>query len=249
VSNQLKRRKKISGMTWIFLGLLVFFISAAAFTAVVSPLRRGTGMGRITIAKLPPRSYFGTNTFETAEGGVTFTHVVPPGSPADKAGMVGGDIITSFDGKPVKEDDELREVLANTPVGKTVEVIYLRDGETHTTQLTTISKEEFDRLDGAFDQRPEGRGRFGYDDDNSERVPIPGTKLFGVRLNDISQSLPADMAGIKEGDIVIEFGGVPIRTPEELSWRVRRAIPYEPVTVVLMRNGEKLEIPVKMGKQ
>jgi serine protease Do len=73
--------------------------------------------------------------------------------------------------------------------------------------------------------------------------------MFGVRLDDVSPSLPADMAGIKNGDIIIEFGGVPIRTPEELASRVRRAIPYEPVNVVLMRGGERLEIPVKMGRK
>ena len=48
-----------------------------------------------------------------------------------------------------------------------------------------------------------------------ERVPIPGTKLSGVRLDNILQSRAADLAGVKEGDIVIEFDGIPIRTPEE----------------------------------
>ena len=57
------------------------------------------------------------------------------------------------------------------------------------------------------------------------------------------------MAGIKKGDIVIEFDGVPIRTPGELSARVKRAVPYNTIKVVVMRETEKIEIPVKMGKQ
>jgi S1-C subfamily serine protease len=56
------------------------------------------------------------------------------------------------------------------------------------------------------------------------------------------------MAGIKERDIVVEWDGVPIRTPEELLSRVRRAIPYSTVKVVVYRGEERLEIPVKMGK-
>jgi len=79
-------------------------------------------------------------------------------------------------------------------------------------------------------------------------VPVPGTNIFGVILNDVSSSMPADLAGIKEGDIIIEFDGVPIRTPQELHARVRRALPYSTVKVVLMREGQKMEIPVKMGK-
>jgi S1-C subfamily serine protease len=70
-----------------------------------------------------------------------------------------------------------------------------------------------------------------------------------VKVNTILRSRPADLAGIKEGDIITEFGGTPIRTPRELRMRVLRAIPYSTVTVVVIREGEKLEIPVKMGKQ
>ncbi len=80
-------------------------------------------------------------------------------------------------------------------------------------------------------------------------MPIPGTKMFGVRLDDIEANLPADIAGVKDGDIVIEFDGIPIRTPEELVSRVRRALPYSTINLIVMRGAERLEIPVKMGKQ
>jgi len=55
---------------------------------------------------------------------------------------------------------------------------------------------------------------------------------------------------------VIELDGIPIRTRDEFLMRVRRALPYSTVKLVVMRQGEaegspvqKLEIPVKMGKQ
>jgi serine protease DegS len=72
--------------------------------------------------------------------------------------------------------------------------------------------------------------------------------MFGVQLNDINKNNPADIAGVQEGDIVIEFGGVPIRTPAEFLARVRRAVPASVVDVVVIRNGERIVIPVKMGK-
>lgn len=242
-----KRRKRMSGMTWMFIGLLIFFISAAAFTAIVTPIRRT--LIPSTSAPAPPRAYVGVNSFETGEGGVTFDNVEPPGAPADKAGLVGGDIVTSFDGQVVHTDDEMTDLMRRTPIGKAAEVIYVRDGESQTTTLTPVSNEEFDRLVKEFRNRPEGRGLFGFDDDETERVPIPGTKLFGVKVNDITPNRPADLAGVKDGDIIIEFDRTPIRTPEELSARVIRAIPYSTIKVVIMRGTEKLEIPVKMGKQ
>jgi serine protease Do len=238
----------MSGMTWMFLGLLIFFIAAAVFTAIVTPIRRGGGVAVITRPSVP-RAYVGVDAFDTVEGGVSFSNVEPPGSPADAAGLVGGDIITTFDGQTITSDDQIMEMLGQMPIGRTVDVVYLRDGETKNTKLTTISREEYSRLEKAFNTRPEGKGRFGFDDDSTERVPIPGTRKFGIRLDDISQSLPADLAGIKAGDIVIEFDGVPIRTPEELAARVNRAIPYSTIDVLLLRGTEQLTIPVKMGKR
>ena len=242
-----KRAKKMSGMAWMFIGLLIFFIAAAAFTAVVTPIRRA--MPAVPAPPPPPRAMLGVSPLEDAEGGVTFDNVLAPGSPADKAGLVGGDVITSFDGQVVHDEDQMTDLMRRTPIGKPVEVIYVRDSETKTTTMTTVSKEEFDRLLQDFRNRPEGRGLFGFDDDDAERVAIPGTKIFGVKVNDIGQSRPADLAGVKNGDIIIEFDGTPIRTPEELSSRVVRAIPYSTINVVLMRGNERLEIPVKMGKQ
>jgi membrane-associated protease RseP (regulator of RpoE activity) len=241
-----KPRKRMSGMSWMFIALLVFFLAAAAFTAIVTPIRRS-----VTTISVPdkPRAYFGVGSFETTDDGVTFDNVEPPGSPADKAGLVGGDIITSFDGHQVKSEDEIMELLGNTTIGKAVDVVYSRDGEQKTTKLAPIGQDEYRRLEREFDARPGGKGLLGFDDGNTERVPIPGTKQFGVKLEEIHQNRPADIAGIKEGDIVIEFDGVPIRTSDELSARVRRAVPYNTIKVVIVRGTETIEIPVKMGKQ
>lgn len=243
-----KRARKMSGMTWMFIGLLIFFISAAAFTAIVTPIRRMMPP-RAAAPPPPPRAMLGISPFEDAEGGVTFDNILTPGGPADKAGLVGGDVITSFDGKVVHDDDDMTDLMRGTPIGKAVEVIYIRDGEVKTTTLTPISKEDFDRLAKEFRDRPEGRGLFGFDDGDTERVPVPGTKIFGVRVDDIRRNLPADLAGVKNGDIIIEFDGAPIRTTDELNSRVNRALPYSPVKVVLMRGAQRLEILVKMGKE
>ena len=266
----LKKKRRLSGMSWVFIGLLVFFICAAAFTALVSPMRnnRGVGIVRAPVVK----SYIGVDEFQNTDQGVMFQAVSAPGGPADQAGLIGGDVILKFDGQPVQDEDRMDELMVNTPVGKTVEIEYLRDGEKKTTKLTTISQQEYTRLSRNFDRRPEGRAAFGYDDDDAERVLVPGTNIYGVKLGDILRSRPADLAGIKSGDIVTEFDGVPIRTPEEFLMRVRRAMPYSTVKLVVMRNKtappepvegeepppppqepskefEKIEIPVKLGRQ
>ena len=240
-----KKKRRISGMAWIFIIIGLLFALGGVLTAV----RRSVGPRAPFAATAPaPRSHFGVDGFENATGGVTFENVEPPGSPADKAGLVGGDVITTFDGRSVTDEDEMIEFLRQTPIGKTVEVIYIRDGETKKTQLTTIPEAEVNALRRAFSSRPEGRGYFGFDDDRVTRISEPATKTYGVRLDYVERNGPAELFGLQVGDIITTFDGVPIRTPGELLSRVRRAIPKKPTEIVVIRGGETLKIPVTLGR-
>lgn len=238
-------KRRLSGFTWILIGITGIFVVGL----LISTLRRQQAP-QPRIAEAPPEIYFGVHEFINAgEDGVTFNDVYPPDSPADKAGLVGGDIITTFDGHPIKEKSAMLAVLRQMPAGKTSELIYLRDGEKKKTNVTTISAEQFRQLEENFENRKGGQGQLGFEDHSSRVVQIEGTNISGVQLNDLSSSGPAALAGIQEGDVVIEFDGAPIRKRGELVMRVRRATPYSTVKVVVMRNTQKLEIPVKIGKR
>ncbi|HEX8653344.1 MAG TPA: PDZ domain-containing protein [Pyrinomonadaceae bacterium] len=234
-------RRRVHWIVWLVLALVIGSVTGGS---LLSPfgLRR-SGSSTHTSA---PLSYLGLDNFKNGTGGVTFDYVTPPGGPADKAGLLGGDIITTFDGQPVRNTKDLSKLLEATPVGKTVDVTFIRDGETKQTQMTTISEDEQERLEDLADDRPEGEGYIaeGYDIDV---VPAPGTNHNGVRLNDISENKPADIAGLRDGDIVIEFDGLPMRTRRELESRIVRAMPRSTVKVVVIRGTERLEIPVKIG--
>lgn len=70
-----------------------------------------------------------------AAAGALVGHVMP-GSPAAKAKFLPGDIIVSFAGKAVKENDALPLMVADTPVGKAVPVEVIRAGKRETLQVT-----------------------------------------------------------------------------------------------------------------
>lgn len=226
-------------MVWIIVPMMI-----AGMTGGFRSKMSSRSGGRSVASASAQLSTLGVG-LKTAQGGAFIESVTTPGSAADKAGLVGGDVVTSFDGKAVKSESDLRNILGSTPVGKTVEVVYLRDGETKTTQLTTLSEKENARLSEAFANRPEGMGFLGVAD--LKRVQVPGRSIYGVKLDEVNENRPADTAGLLEGDIVIEFDRAPIRTSEEFGKRIDRALPRSTVNVVVVRGIERLEIPVKMG--
>ena len=237
-----QRKGRISGLAWLLIGIGALFF-AGLLLSTLRTQRPPNNRSTLQSAE----NYFGVREFVNVSGGVTFSDVYPPDGPADKAGLVGGDIINSFDGKPVRNRDELLDLLRQTPVARTVEVTYVRDGETKKTKLTTISREQVAMLADDFENRPAGHGQLGFED--TETVAVEGAGISGVRLNKLSANGPAALAGIQEGDIVVELDGVPIRNRGEFLTRVRRAIPDSTVNVVVMRASQRLEIPVKIGKR
>lgn len=239
----LKRRKKgLGGISWIFIAVILFFVLGGAASYLAPPFRRagaGFGVG-------PPKPFFGVSGFRNTEGGVTFEAVDPPGGPADKAGLIGGDVIVAFAGQTITNSDQMSELLSKQPIGKTSDLVFIRDGDTKTTKITTISKGDFDQLANAFRRRPEGQGKLGINDYDS--VEVPGTKIHGVQIT-VDDNMAAALAGLVNGDIIIEFDKVPIRTRGELEARIHRGVPYSIVPVVIMRGNNRLEIPVKLGRR
>lgn len=243
-TNPAKRKRRLSGMAWIFIIIAALFVMGGALSA----LRKGGPRNLAGFSMNMNRTRFGVNGFEAVAGGVTFEKVEPPGGPADKAGLVGGDIIQTFDGKRVTDEGEMSDALRQTPIGKTVEITYLRDGELKKTQLTTIPEAEFNDLQRAARDRPEGNGYFGFESRRTTKIADPQSKTYGVRLDWVQPNRPADLFGLKEGDIVTAWDDIPIRTGDELASRVYRAVPKSSVIITLIRDGQQMKIPVTIGR-
>lgn len=221
-----------SGPHWLIWVIIALIVSSAIG-------------GGFLIREKRPTSYIGVDEMESAEGGAMIGTVSPPGSAADKAGLIGGDVITALNGQPIRSSREFTNFLSKLPVGTIVEVAYIRDGVAKSTKLTTISRDELNELNDEFDDQPQGK--FGVS--RYKRVPVPGQNIYGVRVGNVEKNDPAYIAGMRDDDVVIQMDDIPIRTSDELESRIHRAKPDSVVKVIVMRGPVQMEIPVKVGEK
>ncbi len=243
-TNELGKRKRPHWVVWPTL-FIILALGVGVWLLMRGPREVNSNKTQVFI---PPssRSYFGALKYSDADtGGAFIVAIYPPGSPADNIGLVGGDIVTSYDGQTVKDASDLSRLVSQTPIGNTVQIVYLRDGETRTAKLTTVSRNEIERLEKEYENRPEGKGFIG-EGKLIERVPIQGTKMHGVMLKSVRTSFPADKAGLVNGDIVVEFDGAPIRTPAEFMMRIERALPNTTIKIGVMRGTERTDLPITL---
>jgi serine protease Do len=90
------------------------------------------------------RGYLGANLRPvaptTANAAGALVGDLSPNGPASKSGLRGGDVIVEFDGKPVQTPKQLTDLIADTPVGRTVKLKFLRDGRAQTTSITLAER-------------------------------------------------------------------------------------------------------------
>lgn len=153
---------------------------------------------------------------------------VTPDSPADKAGLKTGDVILKFDGKDVSTMRGLPKIVAQTPIGKTVEVEVLREGQKQTLSAAVgMLDEAEDSLDNPPDKEKkdedkapetssllgltlvplsdELRQRFGFD-----------AKVKGVLVAAIDPDSAAAGKNIKPGDVIVESQQEAVSTPDDI---------------------------------
>ncbi len=146
---------------------------------------------------------------------------VEPGSPADKAGLRAGDVVTAINGKPVKSGSDLVNPVAITPIGATVQVTYMRDRQAREATLTVEDRSKLfpDRTSAAAPQpdpaqKEPAAAEFGLrvEDFSAElaRTADYG-KSGGVVVTDVAPVSFAEDVGLLRGDVIAEINhvGVP----------------------------------------
>jgi serine protease Do len=210
--------------------------------------------GRIGIGVKPiPREAVDELGLKNREGALVES-VAPQGA-AGKAGMEPGDVILSFNGKAVKSNNELVNIVIATRPGSTVPVRVIRDGKEKALNLTV---DELD-LEAEGNQARANRGG-----DTQPDTPEP-TSGFGFTLGnitpqlqrqlrlennrgavvlDVEQGSSAARAGLSEGDVILRVGRTPVANMAETQRELARVPSSGTAFLRVLRGGQETFVPV-----
>jgi serine protease Do len=181
--------------------------------------------------------------------------------PAEAAGMKAGDVVLVFNGIEVEEMRDLPRIVAETEIGKSVEVVVFRDGKRETLQVTvgrleegevTASSEENGPSEGQ--QAPAAVELLGM---TLSRLTDERRQEFNV-LDDVEGVLVTDVApdsgafekGLRPGDVIVEIGQEPVRNPRDCEARVKAAREAGRTSILLLvqREGQPRFVALPIGE-
>ncbi len=148
---------------------------------------------------------------------------ITPKSPAEKAGIEPGDVVTQFDGREVRDSRHLKLMVGQTPPDKEVTLGLLRDGKPRKLDLVLRELPE----DGSLASlRPGGPGSAASDTGGLQGVVVSDVspqmrQQFGVKggvqgavVTDVEEDSAAWKAGLRPGDVLVEINRQPVRDAE-----------------------------------
>jgi serine protease Do len=211
--------------------------------------------GRIGVSVLAvPREGFEDFGLKTRMGAVVAQ--VSPGGAAAKAGMEPGDVIVQFNGRPIKNNDELVRMVVSTKPGTSVGVKVLRNKQEKTLsvivdELDLDAEQNTARRTPQNDQQaPEehGAGGFGLTLENatpqlSRRLRLPSGQS-GAVVNDVDPDGPS-AALLRQGDVILSVNSKAVSSAAEAARELQKIEARHIAQLRVWRGDGEVFVPVR----
>ena len=176
-----------------------------------------------------------------------------PGTPAIKAGIKSGDIITSLDDQPVKDSRDLARKIAGLPPGTSIKLGTVRGGQPKTLTVTlgelpnTPARAESKQQPSERPNAPSEETGLGLSLAPARKVAGAGNQ--GVVVTQVDPGGNAADSGLEAGDVILDVGGKVVNTPSDVRNAVNEARGRSKHTVLLrVKSGQNVRfVTVPVG--
>ena len=172
--------------------------------------------------------------------------------PAAKAGVLSGDVILTFDGKPVPDSRTLPRLVADTPAGKNANVEVLRRGQRKIIPVAIGRLAAADEKAGAKPAAPKagaeqhhsatklGLTLAAITPDLRTRYRLGADVTGGVVVTEVDPEGPAAEKNIRPGDVIVEVGQQKITSPQDVTAKVDALTKGKNVVLLSVSRGGEL---------
>jgi serine protease Do len=181
--------------------------------------------------------------FNVTEGTGALVAGVQDKSPAARAGIKAGDIITQYDGQKVSKSADLPKLVAATPVGRQVPVTVVREGKTVALNVTIAQMDEPGQP--AVAQAEEEKGPLGLTVETVTPSIAKELKLSeprGVVVRGVRSGSPAENAGVRAGDVITEVNHQAVADAAQMKRALEKHPKGAPVVIMIHRDGTNLYV-------
>ena len=183
------------------------------------------------------------------------------GGPVDNGSILVGDVIIKFDGKDIKEMRELPLAVAESPVGKAVDVVVVRKGVEQTVKVTLGRLEEGEKLAEAEEGKaPAEDGgpvatatalgmTVGELNDEARTKFGIGPDVSGVVVTEVAANSAAAERGVVAGEVITEIAQETVSTPKDVLDRIAALKEQGRKNALLMlasKTGELRFVTIRM---
>lgn len=169
-----------------------------------------------------------------------FVSAVEAGSPADKAGVQGGDIITKLDGRVIEKHTDLPRLVGNIKPGTKSSLTVLRPGGGSKDLSVTIAEVEPEKparkVADSKDEKPKvtagqslGLTVSELNDAQKKELKLKG----GVKVDAAAEA--AARAGLREGDVIVAIANTEVTSVKEFETAVAKVDKSKPINVLFRR--------------
>ncbi len=172
-------------------------------------------------------------------------------SPAAKAGLKAGDVIVGFDGQKIDAPTTLRNLVADTPVGKEVEVKVIRQKESKTFTIKIAEQSAKIAEQSTGSEAPQTSSNTllsGLSVQNltpqiAQQLNLPHG-ASGVVVADVDPSSPAAAVGLQPGDVIAQINRKPVRDLQDYRRITSRLGKNESVLLLITRGGTNMFVVI-----